>query len=85
MTYEELKKAAGDMGYNLIKKQPYIALLKHCGVKPHEWFAANTARNGTFYKCPVCGMKTEEMKTERQARTAWNNLIREGENGFDKS
>ena len=39
MNLEELKAEAAKLGYNLVKRQPYIKLLQcACGKKkPHEW------------------------------------------------
>lgn len=78
MTYEDLKKAADEMGYKLTKKKPYIRLEKHCETLPHEWFHAGP-KIEYYYECPVCGIKCEEQETERLAKTVWNLLCREGE------
>lgn len=74
MTYEELKKTAAEMGYNLTKKEPYVRLKKHCGVYPHNWFTANPGGVGQYYRCPVCGLETGLHSTEKKARIAWNEV-----------
>lgn len=78
MNLEELKAEAAKLGYNLVKKQPYIKL-SHCTCgekKPSELFYY-TEENGEmrFYKCDNCGLSALPAKTDRQARENWNQLV----------
>ena len=71
MTLEELKEEAKAKGYKLIKASPYIKLLPcKCGRKRlDQWFVTD---GGTFFRCPNCGTRAPEGKTEREARKNWN-------------
>ena len=77
MDLEELKAEAAKLGYNLVKKQPYIKLSRcTCGEnKPSEWFYY-TEENKVMriYKCDNCGLSALPAKTNRQARENWNQL-----------
>ena len=78
MNLEELKAEAAKLGYNLVKKQPYI-ILSHCTCgekKPSEWFYY-TEENKVMriYKCDNCGLSALPAKTDRQARENWNQLV----------
>ena len=78
MNLEELRAEAAKLGYNLVKKQPYIKLSRcTCGEnKPSEWFYY-TEENKVMriYKCDNCGLSALPAKTNRQARENWNQLI----------
>ena len=78
MNLEELKAEAAKLGYNLVKKQPYIKLL-HCTCgekKPSEWFYYQGENRGMIiYKCDNCGLSAIPAKTDRQARENWNHLV----------
>ena len=78
MDLEELKSEAAKLGYNLVKKQPYIKLSRcTCGEnKPSEWFYY-TEENKVMriYKCDNCGLSALPAKTNRQARENWNQLV----------
>ena len=78
MDLEELKAEAAKLGYNLVKKQPYIKLSRcTCGEnKPSEWFYY-TEENKVMriYKCDNCGLSALPAKTNRQARENWNQLV----------
>lgn len=69
MTIEELKAEAERQGYNLIKKQRYISLVRCniCGEKPQQW----TFKGLFSYKCR-CHKENGWYATDREARTAWN-------------
>ena len=77
MNLEELRAEAAKLGYNLVKKQPYIKLSRcTCGEnKPSEWFYY-TEENKVMriYKCDNCGLSALPAKTNRQARENWNQL-----------
>ena len=77
MELEELKAEAAKLGYNLVKKQPYIKLLPcTCGKKkPYEWFCIGENRGMSCYKCDNCGLTASAAKTNRQARENWNELV----------
>ena len=78
MNLEELKAEAAKLGYNLIKKQPYIKLYQcTCGKKkPSKWFYYAEESNGMmFYKCDNCELSALPAKTDRQARENWNQLV----------
>ena len=69
MTFEELKAEANRQGYDLIKKQRYISLVRCniCGEKPEQW-----QRKGLLsYKCR-CDKANGWYATDRAARIAWN-------------
>lgn len=72
MNFEELKAEADKQGYTLIKKQPYVSLLKcpNCGKKPQPWISA--VSNKTKYKCEC--QSTDWIKGDRSARMEWNKL-----------
>ena len=78
MDLEELKAEAAKLGYNLVKKKPYIKLSRcTCGEnKPSEWFYY-TEENKVMriYKCDNCGLSALPAKTNRQARENWNQLV----------
>ena len=78
MNLEELKAEAAKLGYNLVKKQPYIKL-SHCTCgekKPAQWFIKQGENRGmSFYKCDDCGLSALPAKTDRQARENWNQLV----------
>lgn len=72
MTVAELKTEANKLGYNIIKKQPYITLEPcECGHKPHEWV---NAKLGFFYWCESCDIRCRCEPTPRKARIAWNEM-----------
>lgn len=75
MTFEELKAEAKKQGYNLIKKQKYIALKKcpKCNKKPHHVYYTVSKMFGYGCDCYV----TKPCKTDREARIAWNDLVDE--------
>ena len=75
MNLEELKSEAAKLGYNLVKKQPYITLLPcTCGEKkPHEWFYTGENGGMRFYKCGNCELSAPPAKTNRRAN--WNKLV----------
>lgn len=77
MKLEELKSEAAKLGYNLVKKQPYIKLSPcTCGEKkPHEWFCTGENRGMRFYKCDNCELSAPSAKTNREARENWNKLV----------
>ena len=78
MNLEELKSEAEKLGYNLVKKQPYIKLSPcTCGEKnQHEWFYYTGENRGMrFYKCDNCELSAPAAKTNRQARENWNKLV----------
>ena len=77
MNLEELKSEAAKLGYNLVKKQPYITLLPcTCGEKkPHEWSCTGENRGMRFYKCDNCELSAPSAKTNREARENWNKLV----------
>ena len=78
MNLEELKAEAAKLGYNLVKKQPYIKLSRcTCGKKkPVNWFITQGENRGMiYYKCDNCGLSEKKKKTDRQARENWNQLV----------
>lgn len=69
MTVEELKIEAEKLGYNIIKKQPYIKLEKcKCGKKPRLYYGMNDM----YYRCDNCKTEGQHREFERQARVSWN-------------
>ena len=79
MTYEELQKAADEMGFELREKpkEPKIELLKHCGVYPKMYWSSilndndEIEKSGFYFICPICGMKTDDWwHAEQTARIA---------------
>ena len=78
MGLEELKAEAAKLGYNLVKKQPYIKLsCCTCGEnKPIEWlYYTEENKVMRIYKCDNCGLSALPAKTNRQARENWNQLV----------
>ena len=77
MTFEELKAEAEKQGYNLIKKRPYVSLLKcpYCGKKPAYWNSA--VSNKVKYKCEC--KSTDWIKGDRAARIEWNRMVSEND------
>lgn len=74
MTFDELKAEAKRQGYNLIKIQKYIPLTPCvCGAK--RSVKVYCTRFGNVCMCSNCGKSTEEVKSARKARTAWNELM----------
>jgi hypothetical protein len=73
MTVEELKIEAAKLGYNIIKKQPYIKLEKcQCGKKPQVGYGINYV----FCRCNYCKTEGPHALTERQARLNWNEMVK---------
>ncbi len=81
MTLEELKQAADEMGYSVVKKpQPTVKLLPcTCGRKQIDKWHGRSVAMGDYivYKCYRCGNKAEPGKTIRAARLNWNKMIEE--------
>lgn len=78
MTVDELKAEAKAQGYKLMPITPYIKLSPcKCGRKRVEqWYHGDCI----FFKCPICGLKSAEGKTQREARKNWNAMV-EVDNG----
>lgn len=79
MTLDELKVEADKLGYRLTKKQTYIKLLLcTCGCKKaKEWYGVGfNVSDRYFYACPRCEKKSPSAKTRREARIAWNEMIK---------
>ena len=76
MTVEELKIEANKLGYNIIKKQPYVKLLPcTCGQKkPTHWYKFGN-EVGEFYKCPKCDFMSPVAKTKNKAKENWNEAV----------
>lgn len=74
MTFDELKKAADEHGYMLVKKIEVVEPKYHCGVKPHTWFSS---LSGWYYECPVCGMASDPVPLSRKAIEEWNKMVNE--------
>ena len=45
-----------------------------CGRKHIEHWG-NFQMSYHYYRCPICGKKTEDCKTDKEARVAWNMMI----------
>lgn len=79
MTLEELKQAADEMGYSVVKKpQPTVKLLPCTyGRKQIDKRTGCSVAMGRYsvYRCCRCGIKAEPGKTIRAARLNWNKMI----------
>ena len=68
MNLEELRAEDAKLGYNLVKKQPYITL-SHCTCgkkKPVDWFIMQGENRGMrIYKCDNCGFLYQNKKEEK--------------------
>lgn len=71
MTLEELKAEAEKLGYTLVKKNPYVALLPcSCGEKHSiRW-------GGAMYYCCKCGLVGKPSRYKYQARKNWNTAVK---------
>lgn len=78
MTVEELKIEAKKLGYNIIKKQEPIKLMRCiCGnYKPVRYWAPNDKTGLWYYVCPKCDLKANKSKTKYDAKKNWNELIK---------
>ena len=78
MTEEELKAIAKDMGYNLIKAEPYIKFKPcTCGSnRRSHWY---NSKGSQCYECKKCGKQSPWGKTEQEARKLWNFIIEKEE------
>ena len=79
MTYEELKKAADELGYNLLKKSRYVKLLPClCGsTRRQHRFGVGKGGNTETLICERCGLKGYPGATENEAKLGWNKKIEE--------
>lgn len=80
MTLEELKKAADELGYSLIKKEPYERFLPcTCGCnKRSHWviWDDSDSKYRYYYECYNCGKEGPRGKSPTDARRLWNTMIR---------
>ena len=80
MTLEDLKKAADELGYSVVKKRTPIPKLLPCKcgkARAEKWYGLSSATKNVLYKCPECGLKTDAYNTDRKARETWNKLVSE--------
>lgn len=88
LTFEELKDAAGKLGYSLVKKKTYIPLkpCPICGKKYTEtWYTMGEPR-GQFRKCGNCDFRSNVVEKKSDLNQAWNDAVDEyfKENNNDK-
>ena len=74
MTLDELKVEADKLGYQLTKKQPYIAF-PTCSCRKRKGLTQYQTVGGYFYRCDVCGRESKPAKLVRDAKANWNNGI----------
>ena len=75
MDIEELKEEAKKLGYNLIKKKPYVKLLPcPCGNKNSVYFDY-TKDWQKYATCSKCGFVGSPAKRIYEARENWNKAV----------
>lgn len=84
MTVEELKKIAGEMGYNIVKQnRPLPKLLDcSCGRNCRSISLAtngHAGKYGRFLKCVCCGLEGAPGKTKREIYENWNRAVLESQ------
>lgn len=76
MTLEELKLAAKNLGYKLVKDRPYISMSPCiCGNKAISYGSTFPSSTPYFHKCRKCGFKSKPAKTKYEARANWNECV----------
>lgn len=75
MNLEELKAEAEKLGYTLVKKQEYIRF-EPC-VCGHNRRGRWVCGGGVQYICENCGFEGGVGSSDRKARIAWNEAVRE--------
>lgn len=77
MTVEELKAEADKLGYNIVKKTPYVKKLPcpRCGKKStHMMYLL---KGGYIMKCNYCDFHGHKCDKKKDANTAWNDAVKE--------
>lgn len=77
MTVDELKQIAGEMGYNIIKKQEYVRFLPcKCGCNKRERWFGFASEKAYIFRCVKCGVEAQG-RTEKEAKLNWNRMMEE--------
>lgn len=82
MTVEELKKAADELGYNIVKKREPLPTLERCSCGANRRMygirsASTYKKPGIFYSCEACGLEGEPGMSKREAIENWNRAVLE--------
>lgn len=78
INYRELKEAADELGYKLVKKQQDVKLLPcACGQKRnlHMCYVIDKGEKWFFIRCKKCYLDGSESKTKQSAKIAWNKMV----------
>lgn len=77
LTFEELKDAAGKLGYTLVKKKAYVPL-KPCPICGRKytviWYSMVEPR-GVFRKCECCDFRSSVVEKKSDLNQAWNDAV----------
>ena len=76
MTLEELKAEANKLGYDLIKKKPYIPIkpCPVCGKKSTSVWHGQRGK-GTIRQCSFCDFAGDWTNEKIPTTEAWNNAV----------
>lgn len=82
MTVEELKKAADELGYNIVKKHQPLPKLLECSCGANNRLYGMRAggvnkRAGRFIACESCGLEGEPGRTKHEMYENWNRAVLE--------